>query len=479
INVATGEIMVGSFNAHSLEVTLVIFTLDGQQIITTSRDNSGIRVWDSANGQQVGEPMLGHKLDVSQIALSPDGQRMASAATDLTVRVWDLRTQRQLGGPLQYQGYLRVGLLSVAWSPDGTSIVAGDRRGNIHIWTVPPLESKTAVAPPDATDLTENSPQLPSTSRARANSLSSSVLELPAGSSPTPPQSPELDDGASEDDNWEYFTNESFDSVLDLPADGTQPAQKRKRRRRRPAAAPVASTSSPPISAPPIINPPSHPPLNQTLASPVQTIPGPHATADAPAVRVGALHRLWRQRRTLPRWTRRKARENHDSGEPIPAPNVPTSSIGPQPQPTPGASTRGELATGHVETAPPKSTVISRLLARSKRNPTDTIPDNIEMHPPWSPQRRHRTPRTRRQSEVVNVAAGRLDQRLAASSNKWTDKIDWLDYICFCMCCPWNKVISESDSERQQGGPAGAGGASGSSSSSSSDRVDFNPNNIY
>ncbi|KAH7909018.1 quinon protein alcohol dehydrogenase-like superfamily [Hygrophoropsis aurantiaca] len=483
-DVATGEIVVGPFKAHIITVESLVLTLDGQQIITASWDKS-IRVWNSANGNEVGEPILGHNGPIERIALSGDGRRIASVSWDRAVRIWDVSTGRQLGIPPRAQ---KVMLKSVAWSPSDISVVAGDFEGGIYLWDVPPLDD----------DIT-------STSRSRTNSLSSSILNLPAGPLPTTPPKPPLNIGPDEDDNWEFSTNESFDSVFDLPADGNQPAQRRKRRRRH--AAPVASTSSPMVSAvpnrqapPAVVGAPRHsPPLDNKIPSPpAQTSPDTHAVGGAPAPRVGALRGLWRQRRNIPRWTRRKLRKDRDEpreSQPIapgPAPSVPASDSETQPQAARAASIHSELATDHAEPTerPSRSRNISRLLARSKRQPANTIPtpESIEMHPQPSAHRRTRNPplhtRPRRrqpQSEVVTVSAGRMDQRMAASSNKWTDTIDWLDYICFCMCCPWNKVVSESDSERRgnRTAAAGAGDSSGSSSGSSLSSRPVNLHNIF
>ncbi|KAH7910792.1 WD40-repeat-containing domain protein [Hygrophoropsis aurantiaca] len=347
-DVAIGGTVVGPFKTHADTVASLVFTHDGQQIITASWDKA-IRVWNGASGREVGEPMLGHEESISQIALSNNGLCIASASSDHTVRIWDVSTRRQIGDLLRAQD--PVG--SVAWSLSSLSIIAGDFDGNIHLWTVPPLDDNiTAQAPV----LNANTPPLPVGStralRSRTNSISSSVLNLSAGPLPTPPRPTELDNVTAEENDWEFSTNESFDSVLDLPADGTRPAQRRKRRRRR-AAAPVASTSSLPVPtnhqmSPAIISAPRHsPPLaNKTTSPPTQTTPDTHAVAGAPAPRIGALRRLWRQRRTLPRWTRRKPHKNRNATRksqpiaPSPVPNAPADDIETQ---------SIEVATDHAE----------------------------------------------------------------------------------------------------------------------------------
>ncbi|KAH7905466.1 quinon protein alcohol dehydrogenase-like superfamily [Hygrophoropsis aurantiaca] len=197
-DVATGETIVGLFKAHIKTVTSLVYALDGQQIITASIDGS-IRVWDAATGQEIGDPMLGQERSIWQIVPSHDGQRLASASDDRTVRVWDLKTRRQIGGPLQAQD--SRDFFSVAWSPDGRSIVAATKE-NIYLWDSPPLDDHTAIPqasvpttsiaplPVSATSLTNVTIRkayllLQISSRPRANSISSSILNLPAGSQPS------------------------------------------------------------------------------------------------------------------------------------------------------------------------------------------------------------------------------------------------------------------------------------------------------
>ncbi|KAH7903676.1 hypothetical protein BJ138DRAFT_1190852 [Hygrophoropsis aurantiaca] len=128
--------------------------------------------------------MLGHERSIWQIALSDDGRRLASSSTDSTVRVWDLNTRQQIGGPLRTQ-YGRFFTSSV-WSPDGRSILTGDSVGKIYLWDAPQLDDHPVI-PQVATPI---APLLvPSASLSRANSISSSILNLPAGSQP-PNQAP-------------------------------------------------------------------------------------------------------------------------------------------------------------------------------------------------------------------------------------------------------------------------------------------------
>lgn len=62
--------------------------------------------------------------------ISPDGKRIATAATDRTVRIRNAATGRLL---LTLRGHQNV-VTSVAFSPDGRSVLSGSRDGTAILW---------------------------------------------------------------------------------------------------------------------------------------------------------------------------------------------------------------------------------------------------------------------------------------------------------------------------------------------------------
>ena len=65
----------------------VVFSPDGHRLATAAADNT-VRLWNPDTGQPLGDPLAGHTGTVFGVAFSPDGHRLASASADNTVRLW-------------------------------------------------------------------------------------------------------------------------------------------------------------------------------------------------------------------------------------------------------------------------------------------------------------------------------------------------------------------------------------------------------
>ncbi len=112
------------------------FSPGGRRLATVGADKA-IRLWDVRTRRQVGAPMTSRTEFVNDVAFSPDGRMLASAHREGSIRLWSVRTHRQLGEPLRPPGVRRgtTTVTTVAFSPDGRTLAAGaGGEGNIRWW---------------------------------------------------------------------------------------------------------------------------------------------------------------------------------------------------------------------------------------------------------------------------------------------------------------------------------------------------------
>ena len=132
---ATGHQIGEPLRGHDAAVSSVAFSPDGTRIASGSWDNT-LRLWDTATGHQIGDPLRGHDDAVTSVAFSPDGARIVSGSWDNTLRLWDTGTGHQAGEPLRGEGGAgpTKGFTSVAYSPDGTQIASGSYDNTVRLW---------------------------------------------------------------------------------------------------------------------------------------------------------------------------------------------------------------------------------------------------------------------------------------------------------------------------------------------------------
>ncbi len=119
-----------TLTGHSKEVYSVAISPDGQILASGSYDST-IQLWHLPDRKPL-RNLNGHSSKVKSVAFSPDGQTLASGSGDNTIKLWNLRT----GKPLRtLTGHSAV-VLSVAFSPDGQTLASSSADKTIKLWNL-------------------------------------------------------------------------------------------------------------------------------------------------------------------------------------------------------------------------------------------------------------------------------------------------------------------------------------------------------
>ena len=90
------------------------------RVVASCSEDSSIKLWNLDDGDLI-STMTGHQHGVSSVHFSPDGTRLVTGSYDKTVKIWNPATGEEL---CQLSGEKQI--ISVAFSPDGSLIAAGD-----------------------------------------------------------------------------------------------------------------------------------------------------------------------------------------------------------------------------------------------------------------------------------------------------------------------------------------------------------------
>lgn len=122
--------LVSTLTGHSDSVWSVALSPDGQTLASGSADKT-IKIWNLDTGQ-LRRTLAGNSDIIRSVTFSPDGQTLASSSGNKTIKLWNLQTgqiRRTLSG---HSGPV----WSVAISRDGQTLVSGSEDKTIKIWNL-------------------------------------------------------------------------------------------------------------------------------------------------------------------------------------------------------------------------------------------------------------------------------------------------------------------------------------------------------
>mgnify|MGYP000128171588 CR=1 FL=1 len=117
-----------TLSGHTDNINAIVFSPDGNRIATASSDGTA-RVWDAATGAQL-LVLRGHGGSVLSAAFDASGTRIATGSADKAVGVWDANT----GASMHMLRWHDSSVMHACFSPDGTRILSTSMEYTARLW---------------------------------------------------------------------------------------------------------------------------------------------------------------------------------------------------------------------------------------------------------------------------------------------------------------------------------------------------------
>ena len=131
VDLATGtvqRILVGHTNA----VYATVFSPDEKLLASSSRDTA--RIWDVSSSHELWK-VEGFRCPAKAVVFSPDGQMLAAAGNDGILKLYDVKSRRELRSMVHVKSAnIDISVYGLAFSRDGQKIYAANGDGTISEW---------------------------------------------------------------------------------------------------------------------------------------------------------------------------------------------------------------------------------------------------------------------------------------------------------------------------------------------------------
>ncbi|NBD15438.1 MAG: NACHT domain-containing protein [Cyanobacteria bacterium] len=126
-NLADG-VCLKTLTGHEHEIFAVAFSPTEPHLLASGSGDRAVKIWDTFTGYCL-HTLTGHTDWVRGVAFSPDGEIVASASADHTIKLWT-RQGECLYTLLDHESWVR----SIAFSPQGNLLASGSGDGTIKLW---------------------------------------------------------------------------------------------------------------------------------------------------------------------------------------------------------------------------------------------------------------------------------------------------------------------------------------------------------
>ncbi len=119
-----------SFEGHRGPVHSADLSPDAHRVLSGGEDMT-VRLWELDTGKELAR-LEGHGAPVRAVAFTPDSGRAVSASQDGTLRLWDLAAKKTVR---TFTGH-RGGVLCAAVTPDGKQLLSGGVDRSLRLWDI-------------------------------------------------------------------------------------------------------------------------------------------------------------------------------------------------------------------------------------------------------------------------------------------------------------------------------------------------------
>lgn len=142
---------VAALRGHTYSVTAVAFSSDGNIVVTGDTDGNA-KLWDLTTRSERGD--YGQPGFINHVAISPDGQWLASASAEKRVRVWNLKDANVIH---DLRSFKRAPS-ALGFSPDGATLAVVSADKTLRLWNLSRSQARQRLSSYQGVSATAFSP---------------------------------------------------------------------------------------------------------------------------------------------------------------------------------------------------------------------------------------------------------------------------------------------------------------------------------